>query len=128
MPNPATQSPSLNKGNYLILDSQLKEVLENRKTVLNGRLYSELPYNQKITVSQINKQISQLSWQCFEEAKKKERFNLAADYFVMAFELGWYKAVKLYSDALDSRREFTPIQHTETTAKSRNSGPICCVL
>lgn len=71
MPNPATQSPSVNKGNYLILDSQLKEVLENKKTVLNGRLYSDLPYNQKITVSQINKQISQLSWQCFEEAKKE---------------------------------------------------------
>gem|GEM_PF-2848493 len=80
------------KPSYRILKNQCNEEIALKKRLSKDKLWSR----DRVNIGRVNKKIADLLWSCFKKATEEEEHLNAAQDFLLAFELNYPQATKLY--------------------------------
>ncbi len=97
---------------YQALLLEREKLLEQRKSLLGKNAFIELNEKHQLEYCGLNKRLIENYWQGYETAKADADYKLAAQDFQKALEMGFSKAIALFSDkkpdtALKSKKSFS---------------------
>lgn len=80
------------KPTYRILKKQCTEEIALKERLSKDKLWRK----DRVNMGRVNKKIANLLWSCFKKASEEEKYLHAAQDFLLAFELNYPQATKLY--------------------------------